>query len=121
MGNGFEDLKVWQRSKDLAVDLYNLSKNFPKEDLYGITNQIRRSSLSIPSNLAEGSSRGSKKEYSRFIKIAHGSSSELKTQIIVAREIEILDELNFKRIIKEIDEIGRMLKGLERSIDKLPT
>ena len=118
MSGGFNDLEVWKKSKNLAVRIYNISKKFPKEDLYGITNQIRRSSLSIPSNIAEGSTRSSKKDFARFIQIAHGSCSELKTQIIIAKEINILDEINYNGIIKEIDEIGRMLKGLERSLSK---
>jgi len=114
MVGGFEDLEVWKKAKDIAVKIYIQSKDFPKEDQYGITSQIRRSALSIASNIAEGCSRGSKKEFARFLLIAQGSCSELRTQLIVTKEIGIIEESDYKSFDEELKTIGRMLKGLER-------
>ena len=114
--NGYEDLEVWKLAKTLAVEVYKITKAFPKEDLYGITSQIRRCSLSIPSNLAEGSARGSKKEFARFVMIALGSTAELNTQLLVAKEIGILSETDYNAICTKLGRIGKMLKGLERSM-----
>ena len=83
-----------------------------------MTSQMRRSSISIPSNIAEGATRKSKKEFYRFILIAHGSCSELRTQLIISYEIDNIKELIFKKLDSELQVIGRMLKALERSLDK---
>lgn len=83
----FKNLKVWQNGIELVVDVYKRLESFPKEEIYGLTGQIKRSSVSIPSNIAEGSGRGSNKDFNRFLDIALGSSFELETQLIIANKL----------------------------------
>src|SRR2546421_584601 len=116
MGSSFKDLKVWQRSRFLAVKIYTVTKNFPKEELYGMTNQIRRAAVSIPSNIAEGHRRGSNKEFIQFLKVARGSLAEVETQVIVSGDISYLDLQTVEEINKEIEEIGKMINGLINSL-----
>lgn len=112
----YEDLKVWQRAIDLSTDIYKLTSNFPKEACYGLTSQLRRASVSIASNIAEGCSRNSAKEFVQFLSIALGSIGELKTQIIIANRIGYLPLENSYPVLKMIDEAGAMLNGLQKSI-----
>lgn len=101
-----KELKVWQESMDLVVCIYETVKIFPKEELYGLTSQMKRSALSIPSNIAEGAGRNGKAEYCRFLYIALGSASELETQI------EIAYRLNFINDIKNLDSKIRFIKNM---------
>jgi len=97
MIHSYKDLIVWQRSMELVVSIYELTDQFPKEEIYGITSQIRRSSISVPSNIAEGAGRKSPKEFKQFLFIALGSLSELETQIIIAKNLKYIDkEINDK-------------------------
>ena len=112
--SNFKDLKVWQLSKNLVVDLYRVTSSFPKQEVFGITAQIRRSAVSIPSNIAEGFFRHGKKDYAHFISMALGSASELETQLIIAGELEFLE--NKDAFLQRIDEIQKMLHGLRRAI-----
>lgn len=111
--HSFEDLKVWQRGCQLAVDVYELlrhSKDFAYKD------QMVRSSLSIPSNIAEGSERNSPKEFARFLHIAKGSSAELRTQLIIGEQLKIIDSPIAERLITECTELSAMLQGLAYSL-----
>ena len=110
-----KDLTVWKRSFGLVILLYKITSKFPKDEQYGLTSQIRRSAISIPSNIAEGAARSSKKEFIQFLYIALGSLSELETQVFIASELHYLapDE-----ILPTIEEIRKMLLGL---IKKLKT
>jgi four helix bundle protein len=112
----FRDLKVWQKSVELVEVIYLHTKNFPKEELYGLTSQMRRASISIPSNIAEGSSRESTKEFVRFLNIAKGSLMELQTQVIIANRLGMLSENNYKFIIENAEEISRIINGLKKSL-----
>jgi len=114
-GTGFEDLEVWQYSIALSKQIYQITGKFPREEIYGLTNQMRRCSVSIASNLAEGSVRGSK-YFSRFVTMSLGSSAELKTQLIIAKEIGFLKETEYKNLLEDANRIGRMLKGLKSSL-----
>ena len=116
MGATFKDLKVWQRSRFLAVKIYTVTKNFPKEEVYGMTNQMRRSAISIPSNIAEGHRRGSNKEFIQFLKIARGSLAEVETQVIVSGDINYIATNVVEEITKEIEEIEKMINGLINSL-----
>ncbi|TRX49335.1 four helix bundle protein [Fulvivirga sp. M361] len=117
--NNYKELKIWQKSVDLAVKVYELTQDFPKEEIYGLTSQIRRSGVSIPSNIAEGSGRNSSKEFNHFLGISHGSSYELDTQLTIASRIGFLKEEHFQTLQSEIDEIQKMNHGLKKSL-KLP-
>ncbi|HAR72419.1 MAG TPA: four helix bundle protein [Flavobacteriaceae bacterium] len=101
-----KDLKVWQESMNLVVEIYKITNYFPKEELYALTSQMKRSALSIPSNIAEGAGRNGKAEYCRFLYIALGSASELETQI------EIAYRLNFISDIKNLDSKIRFIKNM---------
>ena len=116
MANGkiqsFKDLLVWQKSRALVINVYDITKEFPKEEVYGLTNQIRRCAVSIPSNIAEGFGRGSRTEYARFLRIAKGSLFELETQMDISGELGYLDMPICKQILNDINEVGKMLGGL---------
>ena len=116
--NSYRDLLVWQKSMDLVVDTYKAVSAFPKEEIYGLTSQIKRAVVSVPSNIAEGSSRRSKQEFMRFINIAKGSLAELETQFIVALRLNFIKEDILKTILSKSDEIGRMMQGLYSSLEK---
>ena len=116
--NSFRDLLVWQRSMDLVVECYRLSQEFPEAERFGLTNQLRRSAVSIPSNIAEGHGRGSSKAFLNFLWIANGSLSELETQIILSIKLQFIMEESARESLQLVDEIGRMLTGLRRSLER---
>jgi len=109
---GFKDLKVWQKSKELAVLIYTVTQEQVFRRDFGFKDQIRRAAISIPSNIAEGDERGSNKDAVRFFYIAKGSLAELQTQIEIAFEIGYLNEQNMKELYDRTQIIGRMLGGL---------
>ena len=106
----FKQLIVWQKSVDLVQEIYALTKQFPKEDIYGLTAQIRRAAISIPSNIAEGSRRKDVPEYLYFLRIADASSAELETQLIIAQKV--YPDLNCESACVLLDEIQKMLYGM---------
>ena len=110
--SGFKDLKVWQRSKELAVLIYRFTQKGPFTKDYGFRDQIRRAAVSVPSNIAEGDERGSNKEAVRFFYIAKGSLAEIQTQLEIAYEIEYLDESSFNDLEEKCIVIGKMLGSL---------
>jgi len=108
----YRDLIVWQKSKDLVIAVYKLTEKFPKEEQFGLTSQMRRSAVSIPSNIAEGKLRGTKPEFKRFLSIAYGSGGELETQLIISKEIFHLDNNEYKDIEILLEEVMKMLNTL---------
>jgi four helix bundle protein len=116
--NGFEDLEVWKLGMETAKAVYALTRLFPVEEKYGLVSQLRRSALSVPSNIAEGSARGSDRDFMRFISIALGSAAELKTQVIFCREIGFIKPADFLIIYEEVNRLGRMLRGLHQALAK---
>lgn len=108
----YKDLIVWQKSVDLSVVIYKITESFPRSDLYGLTSQIRRCGVSIPSNIAEGQRRGHKAEYVQFLRIAFGSGAELETQILIASKIGYLDQKKFNQINELLQEVMKMLNKL---------
>lgn len=112
----YEDLVVWQKAIDLADVIYQTTKRFPKEEIYGLTSQLRRCAVSIASNIAEGAARNSSKEFQQFLAIASGSCAELKTQIIIASRISCMNTDDSSKIIEQIAEIERMISGLNTSL-----
>ena len=113
----FRDLKIWQRGIVLVEQIYNISKSFPKEEIYGLQSQIRRSAVSIPSNIAEGFARLHNKEYRNFLYIALGSSAELITQIIIASKLKYIEQEKAENIIEEIEEISKMTMSLIKKLN----
>jgi four helix bundle protein len=119
--NGFKDLEVWQYAKNLAVEVYKITESFPPKEQFGLTNQIRRCSVSISSNISEGSARGSNADFARFLSISLGSIAELENQLIIAKEIGYLTNESFDLLCENIYRIGRMIRALKSSILKKTT
>ena len=113
-----ENLIVWKRAVDFVIDIYRTTGSFPNDERYGLTSQIRRAAVSIPANIAEGAGRKYDKEFARFLSIAQGSSSELETELLIAKKLRYLTEDVYSDLRKELDSIGQMLIGLERMIEK---
>ena len=118
--NSYRDLKVWNAGMDLAVAAYKLTKDFPREENYGLTSQIRRSAASVPANIAEGYGRESTGSYVQFLKTARGSLKELETHVLIAQRVGIPKETQAESILVLADAIGRMLNALIKSIEKSP-
>ncbi|MFC2151483.1 four helix bundle protein [Bacteroidota bacterium] len=114
----FKKLNVWQKSIDLVASIYNISKDFPTEEKYGLTGQVTRSAVSIPSNIAEGSSRQSEKDYFRFLEIALGSAFELETQLIIIEKLDFINSTDIIRLIDEVKSIQKMLSGLMSKLNR---
>ncbi len=110
-------LIVWQKSHELTLKIYDLTKHFPREEQFGLTSQLRRAATSIPSNIVEGKARGSNKEYKRFLLMARGSLEEVKYQILLAKDLDYIDDKKYKEMINIMDEVGRLLSGLIKKID----
>lgn len=108
----YEDLVVWQKSMDLVIEIYKLTNSFPKEEIYGLSSQMRRASISIPSNIAEGSRRGTRKDYRNFINNALGSGAELETQIKIAKRLCFVMENSYTKCDQLLNEIMRMMKRM---------
>ena len=107
--NSYKDLELWKVSMDFVTEIYNVTNNFPKSELNGLTSQIRRSAISIPSNIAEGSSRKGTKEFIQFLWISNGSLSELETQIEICHRLGYI--INIEGEIEKVKHIRRMLLG----------
>jgi four helix bundle protein len=114
----YRDLEVWQFSMDLVEQCYRLSRKFPKEELFGITSQIRRAAVSVPSNIAEGQGRDHTREFLKSLSIARGSLMELETQLLICVRIDLLYEDAVKPQLDRTDRISRMLTGLRKALEK---
>ena len=112
----FRELEVWQLSMQLAKATYLLTANFPREERYGLSAQLQRSAVSIPSNIAEGNARASTRDYARFISIALGSSAELQTQLLLSAELKLGDEDGCANTLELCDRVGQMLLRLHQSL-----
>lgn len=112
----FRQLKVWEKSHLLALAIYRATKEFPKEELYGLTSQIRRASMSIPTNIAEGCGRNTDAEFARFLQIAMGSASETEYQLLLSHDLGFLDKLRYDQLNTDITEIKRMLASLLKTL-----
>ena len=112
----FRQLKVWEKSHLLALAIYRATKAFPKEELYGLTSQIRRSSMSIPTNIAEGCGRNTDREFAQFLQIAMGSASEAEYQLILARDLEFLSKDDYEILHNNVEEVKRMLASLLKTL-----
>jgi four helix bundle protein len=115
--NSFKDLEVWEKSVLFVTDIYQMTQNFPKEEIYGLTSQIRRAAVSIPSNISEGWARKSTKTYIQFLHISRGSLAEVQTQLVIAENLNYTDTKTTTIISEKADEIGKMLNGLINSLE----
>jgi four helix bundle protein len=112
----YQELMVWRKAMDLAEEVYSQTRGFPKEEVYGLTAQIRRSAISIPSNLAEGAARAGEKEFLQFAHIARGSASELETQLLLAERIGFLPNPKSQELLSKLTSIKQLINGLIRSL-----
>jgi four helix bundle protein len=117
-GKNYQDLIAWQKAMALVEMIYQVTRQFPREEIYGLTGQIRRASVSIPSNIAEGQGRTSSKEFQNFLSIAHGSVREVETQILIAQRLQYLPDKEVQAVLDLTGETGRLINGLLNSLSK---
>ena len=118
MADAYRDLIAWRKATQLALEVYRCTQAFPKAELYGLTSQMRRAAVSIPSNIAEGKGRYSLKEFMQFLYRARGSLLELETQLYIAHELHYLQPNAFQKMQEKAVELGRVLNGLAKSVQK---
>jgi four helix bundle protein len=114
----FRDLKVWEKSHELALAAYDATSNFPKQEMFGLVSQIRRCAASIPANIAEGCGRRGNGEFHRFLQIAMGSASELEYHLLLSRDLKFLDGQTYISLNGSVEEVKRMLASLVRKVDE---
>lgn len=114
----YRDLVAWQKGMELVGEIYRISRDFPKDEIFGLVSQVRRAAVSIPSNIAEGHQKLSRKEYQHFLGNARGSLAEIETQILIAKDLDYLSETEMNQILNQSAELGRVLNGLINSIRK---
>jgi len=112
MAKNYTDLIVWQKAMNLVTEIYCITSELPKDELFGLTSQLRRSAVSIPSNIAEGQGRLSQGEFRLFLGNARGSLAELETQVLIARNLDFIGETEANRLLEMAKEVGRTLNGL---------
>lgn len=117
----YRDLVVWQKAMDLATEVHGIVKRFPTDERYGLSAQLRRASVSIPSNIAEGKGRWTTKDFAAFLMRARGSLHEVETQILLAIRFNYLTESETSRVFEQSEEVGRLLNGLIRSLQEAPS
>ena len=116
MGQNFKNLVAWQRSMDLVIEIYEVTEKFPRQEIYGLTSQLRRAAVSIPSNIAEGQARFSKKEFKHFLRNAKGSLAEVQTQVAIATRLGFILETKEQDLDQRLHQLARILNGLINSI-----
>lgn len=116
--NNLKELKIWNKAIDLTVDVYKATSTFPADERFGLISQSRRSAVSIPSNIAEGAGRNSKKEFANFLGIANGSSYELQTQLVISNRLELLNDDLLNDLLKQIDELQKMNYSFQQMLGK---
>ena len=114
----YRELKVWQAAMTLAEDCYLATKSFPKEELFGLTSQIRRAAASVPANIAEGQGRQHTKEFLNFLSVARGSLMEVETHLLLSQRVGLLNQTKLDSLLTTSAEISRMLSGLRRALEK---
>ena len=116
MAGSYRELVAWQKGLDLVVEIYRITEGFPKSELYGLTSQLRRAAVSVPSNIAEGQAHFSKQEFRHFLRHSRGSLAELETQVLIAQKLGLLEDPVAAETLRKIDEVNRILAGLIKSL-----
>nr|WP_321407052.1 four helix bundle protein [uncultured Carboxylicivirga sp.] len=114
--HNFKELQIWQKSRVLVKDIYKLTSDFPQSEVYGLVSQMRRASVSIPSNIAEGAGRKTNKEFSRFLEIAYSSALELETQLYLSFDLEFIIESVLEEFLAKIDELQKMISSFDTKV-----
>ncbi|SHI52777.1 four helix bundle protein [Algibacter luteus] len=112
----FKELEIWKRSRVFSSEIYSLTSKFPESEKFGLTNQLRRASVSIPSNIAEGSSRLSEKDFARFLQIALGSCYEIETQLLISSDLKFIDNTELNNALNEIEQIIKMISKFKSTL-----
>lgn len=118
MGKSYRDLVVWQKAMDLVTAIYHITARFPREETYGLTSQLRRASVSIPSNIAEGQGRRGLAEFGHFLCQARGSLMELETQVLIAERLGYVSSSESRNLLQSAAEVGKVLNGLLTSLQR---
>ncbi len=118
MAQSFEDLRVWQNAMNFVSSIYRASKTFPREEMYGLTSQLRRAAMSIPNNIAEGKGYRTDKDFVRFLYMSRGSCHEVQCTLMIARDLGYLELTEFKKLRQQVDYIGRELNNLIHALEK---
>jgi four helix bundle protein len=116
MSGTYTDLEVWQAAMDLVMGIYEITQSFPREEIYGLTSQLRRAAVSVPSNIAEGKGKSSDKELVQFLNHSRGSLFEIETQVAIARSIGYLNAETSEAIFRQTSRVGQLLNGLIRAL-----
>lgn len=116
---GFRELRVWQQAIDLVQKIYLLTQKFPREEIYGLTSQIRRAVVSVPSNIAEGHTRNHLKEYLHHLSISQGSLAELETQMEIASRLKYISSGQLEEVLEEVNSLGKQLYALRNSLRRM--
>ncbi|MEW6388799.1 MAG: four helix bundle protein [Thermodesulfobacteriota bacterium] len=114
----YRDLVAWKKAVELVTDIYRLTQGFPKEEMFGLISQLRRAAVSIPSNIAEGHARTSRKEFQHFLSNARGSVAELETQLIISYNLAFINQTDLNRLLDQVAEVGRIINGLLTALKK---
>jgi len=114
--DSYQQLEVWQKAVTLVTEVYQVTRTFPREEIYGLTSQLRRAAVSIPANIAEGRGRNTTRDYIQFLRVASGSLLELETHLVIAGNLELIDPSAQERLGQRTQEINRMLNGLFKSV-----
>ena len=114
----YKDLEVWQRSMELVVECYQITKSFPRNEVFGLAGQLQRAAVSVPANIAEGRARQHTKEFMQHVSIAYGSLAELETHVQIAERLNYIDKSQADALMGKAAVIGRMLNGLRKSLEK---
>jgi four helix bundle protein len=120
-GHSYRELVAWQRAVDLVEQLYRVTADWPKAEIYGLTNQIRRAAVSVPANIAEGQGRSSRKEFRQHLSIAYGSLCEVETHLYIANRLAYIDQGIFQELINQATDVAKPLHGLLRSLQQPET
>jgi four helix bundle protein len=118
MEKPYKKLEAWKQSMDLIIEIYRTTENFPSQEIYGLTNQTRRAAVSVPSNIAEGAARQTKREFTNYLHMAQGSLSESDTQLELARRLGYLDEETWRNLDQRMEHVDKMITGLIRHLSK---
>jgi four helix bundle protein len=119
MLKNYKELRVWQKAYQLCIEVYRITKTFPKEEVYGLTSQIRRAAVSVPSNIAEGYGRRTAGEYIQALYVAYGSNCELETQVLLSGDLGFIKSEDLDKLQKGLGDVERLLKALIRSLEKI--
>lgn len=113
----YKKLNVWKNSMKLVSDIYNFTKKFPKEEVYALTSQIRRGAISIPSNISEGAGRSSEKEFNNFLSFSYGSTCELETQLLIAKNLDYISDIELDVLLNDLYQIQKMIFKLKEKLN----